>query len=133
MYAIDLYAEVRHAVLVEKISIRAAAFRFKLDRKTIRKILQHDAPPGYQRNRAPLRPKLDPVRPVLDRLILEDSRRPGPQRRSAQTLMQELRNQQGYAGGLTIIKDYLRASRRAQAQAGARLTHAEMWSLFSPP
>jgi transposase len=114
MYAIDLYAEVRHAVLVEGISIRAAALRFKLDRKTIRKILQHAAPPGYQRNRAPLRPKLDPVRPALDLMIQEDAQRPVRQRRSAQTLMQALRERHGYGGGLTIIKDYLRKARLTQ-------------------
>ena len=66
-------------------------------------------------NRAPLRPKLDPVRPVLDRLIEEDAGRPAAQRRSAQKLLQHLRNQHGYAGGLTIIKDYLRAARRLPA------------------
>ena len=114
MYAIDLYAEVRHAVLVEGISIRAAALRFKLDRKTIRKILQHAAPPGYQRNRVPLRPKLDPVRSALDQLIQEDAQRPARQRRSARRLMQELRDHHGYEGGLTIIKDYLRKVRPTQ-------------------
>lgn len=112
MYAIDLYAEVHHAVLVEKISIRSAAIRFKLDRKTIRKILQYLQPPGYQRNRAPQRPKLDPVRPVLDALIAEDAGLPPAQRRSARRLMQLLREQHDYSGSLTIIKDYLRESRR---------------------
>ena len=115
MYAIDLYAEVRHVLLVEKISLRAAAQRFKLDRKTVRKILLHAAPPGYQRNQLPRRPKLDPVRSALDRMIEGDASVPLPQRRSARQMMQQLRDQHGYAGGLTIIKDYLRARRDAAA------------------
>lgn len=115
MYAIDLYAEVRHAVLTEGISIRAAALRFKLDRKTIRKILQHAAPPGYQRQAAPKRPKLGPVQAELDRIIAREAALPPAVRRSARRIMQELREQHGFSGSLTIIKDYLRSQRRKPA------------------
>lgn len=117
MYAIDLYAEVRHAVLRDGISIRAAALRFKLDRKTIRKILQHATPPGYQRQSAPQRPKLGPVLAALDRMIAAEAAVSAHERRSARNIMRELQAQHGYTGSLTVIKDYLRAQRRRLATA----------------
>jgi len=112
VYAINLCEEVHQAVLVDGITIRAAATRFKQDRKTARKFLLHAAPPGYQRRSTPSRPRLDPVRAALDRMIAEDAGRPPGALRPARRLMEELQAGHGYAGGLTIIKDYLRPARR---------------------
>ena len=44
---------------------------FGLHRDTVRKMLEYSVPPGYRRQSPPRRPKLDPYRGVIDR-ILED-------------------------------------------------------------
>ena len=49
MKTVELYARVRRAVLVEGMSRRAAAREFGLARKTVSKMLEYSAPPGYQR------------------------------------------------------------------------------------
>ena len=74
MYSVDLYRRVRHACHVDGMSKSAAARLFGIDRKTVAKILKHSVPPGYQRSKPPVRPKLDPFIPVID-LILEDDKR----------------------------------------------------------
>ena len=48
VYTVELYARVRRAVVVEKMSEREAARQFGLARETVRKMLRYAAPPGYQ-------------------------------------------------------------------------------------
>jgi DNA-binding transcriptional regulator LsrR (DeoR family) len=47
MKTVELYARVRRAVLVDGMSRRAAAREFGLARKTVHKMLEYAAPPGY--------------------------------------------------------------------------------------
>ena len=60
VYKADVYARVRRAVQVEGMSIRQAAREFGLSRKTIRK-MQFALPPGYERKKPVVRPKLGPL------------------------------------------------------------------------
>ena len=50
----DLYAKVRRAVMVDAMSERAAARNFGISRKTVNKMVNHTAPPGYQRKDRPV-------------------------------------------------------------------------------
>ena len=55
MKTVELYARVRHAVLIEGISERAAADRFGINARTVSKMLKFSVPPGYVRRKPPLR------------------------------------------------------------------------------
>lgn len=57
MYSVELYAKVRRAVLVDQLSERQAARLFGIHRKTVKKMCQYAAPPGYQRKSQPISPK----------------------------------------------------------------------------
>jgi transcriptional regulator with XRE-family HTH domain len=72
MKVVELYARVRYAVQIEGISRREAARRFGIDPRTVAKMLRFSVPPGYRRNRAPARPKLDPFVGIIDRILEED-------------------------------------------------------------
>jgi transposase len=119
MYAIDIYAEVRHAVLVEKKSMRETARLLGIDRKTVRKILDHGAPPGYQRTAAPPRPKLGPYTKTIDRLVRNDAAKPRNQRRTARQIFEYLVAKHAFEGGLTTVKDYVRSQRQTLESGGA--------------
>ena len=69
----DIYLRVRRACHVEGMSQRGAARLFGISRETVKKMLLHSEPPGYQRSEPPRRPKLDPFTDIIDR-ILEDDR-----------------------------------------------------------
>ena len=119
----DLYARVRRAVFVEGISEREAARRFGLARKTVRKMLRYATPPGYRRTKPVRRPKLDPYTGIIDQIRLAGEALPKKQRHTAQRIFERLRDEHGFAGGYTIIKDYVRLKRTSQREMFVPLVH----------
>ena len=91
MYKVDLYVRVRRACMVEGMSSREAARVFGLHRDTVRKMLQYSVPPGYRRQSPPRRPKLDPYRGVIDRILEDDRSLPKKQRHTAKRIYERLR------------------------------------------
>lgn len=67
-------------------SIRQAAREFNLSRKTIRKMLQFSLPPGYERNKPVVRPKLGPWLGVIDQMLADDQSQPQKQRHTAKRI-----------------------------------------------
>lgn len=112
MKVVDLYARVRRACHLEGMSQRQAARGFGIDPKTVAKMLRFSVPPGYQRSRPVVRPKLDPLVPVIERILAEDRNRSRKQRHTARRVFERLRAEHGFTGGETIVKDYVRERRR---------------------
>jgi transposase len=84
------------------LSIKEIARRAGRDRNTVRRALRAAAAAKYERPRAPS--KLDPFKDEVHRLLREDPRLPGQR-------IRELIAPLGYAGGKTILDDYLREVR----------------------
>ena len=59
MYGVELYAAVRLAIVGDVLSHTEADRRFGIDRRTVKKLLSHSAPPAYRRAKPVRRPKLD--------------------------------------------------------------------------
>ena len=123
MYKVELYARVRRACMVEGMSSREAAQVFGLHRDTVRKMLEHSVPPGYRRQSPPRRPKLDPYRGVIDRILDEDRSLPKKQRHTAKRIYDRLRAEHGFDGKYTIVKDYVRERRRRTREMYVPLSH----------
>ena len=123
MKAVDLYARVRRACHVEGMSQRQAARLFGIDPKTVAKMLRFSVPPGYRRSKPPARPKLDGFTGVIDRILEEDRERPRKQRHTARRIFQRLRAEHGFAGGETIVKDYVRERRLQGREMFVPLVH----------
>ena len=112
MYRVDVYLRVRRAVIVEGKSIREVSREFGLHRDTVRKMLAYSVPPGYRRQTPPRRPKLEPFTGVIDRILEDDLRRLRKQRHTAKRIFERLRDEYGFDGGYTTVKDYVRENRR---------------------
>ena len=123
MYRVELYARVRRACMVGGMSTREAARVFGLHRDTVRKMLRYSVPPGYRRQSPPRRPKLDPYRGVIDRILEEDRSLPKKQRHTAKRIYDRLRAEHGFDGRYTIVKDYVRERRRRTREMYVPLTH----------
>jgi transposase len=87
---------------VTGLSIKEIRRRTGLHRQTIRRALRAAEPPRYARRARPS--KLDPFREEIHRLLRAEPRLPGRR-------MRELLQEAGYAGGKTILDDYLREVR----------------------
>ena len=124
MYKVDVYLRVRRAVMVEGMSVREAARTFGLHRDTVRKMLAYSVPPGYQRQTPPRRPKLEPFTGVIDHILDEDHQVPKKQRHTAKRIFERLRDEYGFDGGYTTVKDYVREHRRQTREMFVPLSHA---------
>jgi transposase len=123
MKVVELYGRVRYAIQIEGLSNREAARRFGIDPRTVAKMLVFSVPPGYRRSLPPKRPKLDPFIGLIDRILEEDKSRPAKQRHTSKRIFERLRDEHGYAGGLTIVKDYVHARRQRQREVFVPLRH----------
>ena len=104
---------------------------FGLHRDTVRKMLAHSVPPGYRRRKPPTRPKIGPYTGVIDRILEDDPvsstgqalNLPKKQRHTAKRIHERLRDEYGFDGGYTIVKDYVRKHRRRTREMFVPLVH----------
>lgn len=105
---VSLWAEIRRLHEVEQLSQRAIARRLRCCHTTVRKALALEQPPSQVVSR-PGASKLDRFKPQIDALI---ARYP---RLSAVRVREEIaKGDNGYRGGITLVRDYLRAIRPAR-------------------
>src|SRR5438105_4548041 len=123
MEVVELYGRVRYAVQIEGLSRREAARQFGINPRTVAKMLAFSVPPGYRRRRSPARPKLDPFTGIIDGILAEDEGRPRKQRHTSKRIFERLRDEQGYAGGVTIVNAYLVARRPRHREVFVPLRH----------
>ena len=124
MYRVELYARVRRACRVEGMSTREASRVFGLDRKTVRKMLSFSVPPGYRRGKPPRRPKLGPFTGIIDRILEDDRTSHHKQRHTAKRIFDRLRDEYGFTGGYTIVKDYVREQGLRSREVFVPLSHS---------
>ena len=117
------WAEIRRRVLADDLSGRAACREYKIHWKTLKKILDHSDPPGYRRTK-PKRPSiLEPLLPVVHQILEDDKKDPKKQRHTGQRIFDRLRAEHGHEGGLTTVKDAVRAWRLSTAEVFVPLAH----------
>src|SRR3546814_10873526 len=86
-------------------------------------MLRLSAPPGYRRSVPVRRPKLDAFTGVIDRILEEDGSAPRKQRHTAKRISERLRDEHGFEGGYTIVKDYVRERRTRSREVFVPLAH----------
>jgi len=86
-------------------------------------MMKFTAPPGYVRTKPPARPKLDPFIAVIDRILFDDKSRPRKQQHTAKRIFERLRDEYGFTGGLTIVKDYVAGWRQRAQEMFVPLEH----------
>jgi transposase len=123
MFGVDLYRRVRFAVYRDGLSQREAALRFGIDRRTVAKMLEHSAPPGYRRSAEPRRPKLEAHAGFIDQILFDDLDIPKKQRHTVQRIYHRLCDERGFDGGYTTVRDYVRPRRLALKEAFVPLAH----------
>ena len=123
MKGVELYGRVRYAVQIAGLSRREAARQFGIDPRTVAKMMEFSVPPGYRRSRPPARPKLDPYIGIIDQILEADRASRPKQGHTSKRIFERLRDEHGYAGGLTIVKDYVHERRLRQREVFVPLRH----------
>jgi transposase len=117
------WAEIRRRVLVDNQSKRSVCREFDIHWDTLQKILNHPEPPGYRRAAPRPRPKLDPFLPVIHQILDGDRKVHKKQRHTARRIFERLRDESGYTGGKTVVKEAVSAWRRTRAEVFVPLSH----------
>jgi transposase len=102
MLKVEEWAEIRRLHQVEGLSQREIAERVGRNRRTVARALSLTTPGVYQRTRRGS--ILDPYKPKIHALLAED-----PKLRGVRVL--ELIQEEGYPGGITVVRDFLREIR----------------------
>lgn len=98
MYRVKDWAEVKRLHEREGLSKKAIAEKLNMSRNTVARLLELSEPPSYERERTSS--LLDPFRDEILSLLAEDPRAPA-------TVIRERLQARGFAGGITILKNYL--------------------------
>src|SRR5271156_4133524 len=123
MFAVEVYAAVRRFVFVDGNSRREAARVFGLSRETVLKMCRFSLPPGYTRTLPAAKPKLGALLPVIDAILEADRTAPVKQQHTAKRIFERLRDEHGYGGGYTVVKDYVRRQRARGRETFVPLAH----------
>jgi len=110
MLTVEDYEKVRKAVLVQGLSQREVARKFRHGRETIKKALAHPEPPGYRRKSAATSPLLDPVKSIIDAWLEDERERgvPRKQRSNAKEIWERLKREHGFQGSVYPVRRYMR-------------------------
>lgn len=119
----ELYLKVRQAHFQDGLSGRQIARDFGISRDSVSKMLTYSEPSGYRRTAAIKRPKLDEYTDQIEHWLSEDKGRPRKQRHTAKRIFERLRDECGFDGGYTIVKDYVRSKKRGSREMFVPLSH----------
>jgi len=119
----EFWKEVRQQVLTGQLTQRAACRQYRLGWRTLKKILAHAEPPGYRKNKPRPKPKLEPFLPVIQQTLEADRTAPRKQRHTAKRIFERLRDEHGYQGKLTVVKDAVRDWKQSHQEVFLPLSH----------
>jgi transposase len=105
------WAQVR-ALVADGVSEREIARRLGMNRRTVARLARSDAPPRYRR--APAGSQLDPLEPVLRRLLEEWPQIKAPR------VTEILRDEYGYTGSVRLVRSHLQRVRPARVRPAQR-------------
>ena len=119
---VELFAQIRRDARVEGLSVRALAAKHRVHRRTVRQALKSAAPPERKPRRG-VSWRLEPFKPFIDAMLIEDTAAPRKQRHTARRILGRLIEEHGAEDlSYSSVRDYVRV-RRAQidVEAGRRV------------
>jgi transposase len=119
----EFWKDVRRQVLTGELSQRAAMKQYGLGWHTLKKILTHDEPPGYRLSQPRKKRILEPFLPIIRQILEDDRQAPRKQRHTAHRIFERLRDEHGYTGGQTVVKDAVRAWKLSHQEVFLPLSH----------
>jgi transposase len=120
---VDQWIEIRRRVLNHEISKRQACEEYELHWQTLKKILSQPVPPERREPGPPRPSKLDPFRPAIQAMLDSDRQSHRKQRHTAWRIFERLRDEHGYEGRYTLVKDAVRELKLSRKEVFLPLKH----------
>ena len=119
----EMWNEVRRRVLVEGASKRSMRREYRIGSETLAKILVNPEPAGYRMVGPRPRPKVGEFVGVIDEILETDRTAPSKQRHTSKRIFERLRDEYGYTGGITQVKEAVAAARLGSRELFVPLSH----------
>ena len=124
MYAdMEQWTDIRQRALAKGESKRAILRETGMHWRTLEKILTHPEPPGYQQAQSRNRPKIGPFESRIEQILKDDLQMPRKQRHTAQRIFERLRDEHGYDGCYSAVKEAVRRMRATCQEVFVPLKH----------
>src|SRR6516162_6510336 len=112
----EKWAEIRRRVLTGELSMRQACSEYGLNFRTISKVVHHAEPPPFRIDKPRRKPTLGRFLPIIHQILDDDRHAPPKQRHTARRLFERLRDEHGYPGCHSIVRDAVRRYKQSQAE-----------------
>ena len=116
------WAKIRLDVLHGKVSKREILRREGIHWDTLKKILNHSEPPGYQMKAPRSKPKIGPYLERIAQIIDADKCYPKKQRHTAKRIFERIK-EMGYTGGYTQVREAVREIKHLEREVFMPLIH----------
>jgi transposase len=118
-----LWSEIRRRILAEELSIRQATLEYQLNFRTVARIVSQPEPVPYRLARPRAKPVLGPFLDLIRQILQDDAAAPPKQRHTGRRIFERLRDEHGYQGCSSIVRDAIKALRQTQAEVFVPLLH----------
>ena len=117
------WTEIRRKVLVEHVSKRTIIKDYGIGWRTLEKVLAHSEPPGYRKTAVREKTKVGRFTGVIEQILKADQDAPPKQHHTSKRIFERLRDEYGYEGGITQVKEAVAAFRRHHQEVFVPLSH----------
>ncbi|HIG31156.1 MAG TPA: hypothetical protein EYQ50_26480 [Verrucomicrobiales bacterium] len=91
--------------------------------KTLEKMLSNSCPPGYRQSKPRDRPKIGPFEERIRQILRDDLKNPKKQRHTAKRIWERMRDEEGYSGGYSSVKQIVRKIQQTNQEVFMPLKH----------
>jgi len=113
MLTVKKWEQIRRAYHVEEKTIREIARETGHARRTVKRMIESDEPPGYQRRQPYRAYKLGPYKERIQALLAENKQLPRKQRWTAPMIFREIQKD-GFQGAESTVRHYVGQVRKLQ-------------------
>jgi transposase len=119
----ELWTEIRRRVLTGELSKRQASAEYGLNYRTVCKIAEQPEPPPFRAVQPRAKPVLGPFLAIIQQILEADGHAPPKQRHTARRIFERLRDEHGYSGCSSIVREAVRQYQQSQAEVFVPLAH----------